>query len=429
MGRRNISLKPLFLAGFFIIGIVFGGLVAWSVFAPFEGAVLASGTIAVEGNRKAVQHLEGGIVAEINVREGDYVEAGEVILRLDGTATRAQLAALEARLSELAAREARLIAEQEGSRELRIRPELADLAERPAVQASLTGQASLRLARSESRASQARILRQRIAQLEARINGSMNEIDAKRSELILVEREAESLQGLRRDGLVTETRMLELERAQFRLRGELEALNSQIATTRVQVGETELELQRLEAGFLEEVVTELRDVKAEIAELSEQRIAAIDRLKRLDIVAPTDGYAIGVRAHTVGGVITPSDPVLFVVPRDDRLVAKIRINPADIDKVSVGQDARLIFSAFAQKESPEVDGAIVTVSADAITDEASGLQYYEAIVEWPREAPGAQRFELMPGMPVDAMVKTESRNVLSYLIKPFQDAMSKTFRE
>jgi len=429
MGRRNISLKPLFLAGFFIIGVVFGGLVAWSIFAPFEGAVLASGTIAVEGNRKAVQHLEGGIVAEINVREGDYVEAGQVILRLDGTATRAQLAALEARLSELAAREARLIAEQDGSRELRIRPELADLAERPSVQSSLTGQASLRLARSESRSSQARILRQRIAQLEARINGSMNEIDAKRSELILVEREAESLQGLRRDGLVTETRMLELERAQFRLRGELEALNSQIATTRVQVGETELELQRLEAGFLEEVVMELRDVKAEIAELSEQRIAAIDRLKRLDIVAPTAGYAIGVRAHTEGGVITPSDPVLFVVPRDDRLVAKIRINPADIDKVSVGQDARLVFSAFAQKESPEVNGAIVTVSADAITDEASGLQYYEAIVEWPLEAPEAQRFELMPGMPVDAMVKTESRNVLSYLIKPFQDAMGRTFRE
>ncbi|MEM0986428.1 MAG: HlyD family type I secretion periplasmic adaptor subunit [Pseudomonadota bacterium] len=429
MSRRNISLKPLFLGGFFVIGVVFGGLVAWSVLAPFEGAVLASGSIAVEGNRKAVQHLEGGIVAEINVREGDYVEAGEVILRLDGTATRAQLAALEARLSELAAREARLLAEQDGSRELAIRPELADLAERPSVQSSLAGQASLRLARSESRASQARIMRQRVSQLQTRIEGSLNEISAKQSELTLVEREAQSLEGLRESGLVTETRMLELERAQFRLRGELEALNSGIATTRVQIGEAELELKRLQADFLEEVVQELRDVKAEIAELSEQRIAAIDRLKRLDIVAPTEGYAIGVRAHTEGGVITPSEPVLFVVPRDDRLVAKIRINPADIDKVSVGQDARLVFSAFAQKESPEVNGAIVTVSADAITDEATGMQFYEAIVEWPLEAPEAARFDLLPGMPVDAMVRTESRNVLSYLIKPFQDAMAKTFRE
>ncbi|MEM7766699.1 MAG: HlyD family type I secretion periplasmic adaptor subunit [Pseudomonadota bacterium] len=429
MGRRNISLKPLFVSGFFIIGAVFGGLVAWSVFAPFEGAVLASGTIAVEGNRKAVQHLEGGIVSEINVREGDYVEAGQVILRLDGTATRAQLAALEARLSELASREARLLAEQNGSRTMTIRPELADLAERPSVQSSLEGQASLRRARTESRASQARIMRQRMSQLQTRIDGSQNEIAAKRSELSLVEQEAQSLAGLRADGLVTETRMLELERAQFRLRGELEALNSAIATTRVQIGETELELQRLEAGFLEEVVMELRDVKAEIAELYEQRIASIDRLKRLDIVAPTEGYAIGVRAHTEGGVITPSEPVLFVVPRDDRLVAKIRINPADIDKITVGQDARLIFSAFAQTESPEVNGAIVTVSADAITDDASGLQFYEAIVEWPREAPEAARFDLLPGMPVEAMVKTESRNVLSYLVKPFQDAMSRTFRE
>ncbi len=429
MSRRNISVRPLFLGGFFIIGLVFGGLIAWSVLAPFEGAVLASGTIAVEGNRKAVQHLEGGIVAEINVREGDYVEAGQVILRLDGTATRAQLAALESRLGELAAREARLMAEQEGSRDLQIRPELADLAERPSVQSSLAGQASLLRARAESRASQARIMRQRMSQLQTRIEGSMNEIDAKRSELSLVEREAQSLQGLRDDGLVTETRMLELERAQFRLRGELEALNSQIATTRVQIGETELELRRLEAGFLEEVVTELRDVKAEIAELAEQRVAAIDRLKRLDIIAPTDGYAIGVRAHTVGGVISPSDPVLFVVPGDDRLVAKIRISPTDIDKVNVGQDARLIFSAFNQRESPEVNGAVITVSADAITDEATGMQFYEAIVEWPRDTSEAARFELLPGMPVDAMVKTESRNVLSYLIKPFQDAMNRTFRE
>jgi len=427
--RRNISLRPLFLAGFFIIGSVFGGLVAWSVFAPFEGAVIASGTIAVEGNRKSVQHLEGGIVAEINVKEGDYVEAGAVILRLDGTSTRAQLAALEARLSELAAREARLSAEQVGRTDMAIRPELADLAERPSVQSSLEGQAALLRARAETRASQARILRQRISQLETRIEGSRNEIDAKRSELTLVEQEAQSLEGLRADGLVTETRMLELERAQYRLRGELEALNSQIATTRVQIGETDLELKNLQAGFLEEVVMELRDVKAEIAELFEQRIASIDRLKRLDIVAPTEGYAIGVRAHTVGGVISPSEPVLFVVPRDDRLVAKIRINPADIDKITVGQGARLRFSAFAQNESPEVDGAIITVSADAITDERNGMQFYEAIVEWPMGAPAIARFELMPGMPVEAMVTTESRNVLSYLVKPLQDAMQRTFRE
>jgi len=429
MSRRNISVRPLFLAGFFIIFFVFGGITAWSVFAPFEGAIIATGTVAVEGNRKAVQHLEGGIVSEISVREGDFVEAGQVILRLDGTATRAQLAALESRLAELAVREARLIAEQTGSRTIEIRPEFDDLAARASVQSSLAGQVSLRSARSESRESQARIMRQRMEQLQTRIAGSQNEIAAKRSELSLVEQEAQSLEGLRADGLVTETRMLELERAQFRLRGELEGLNSQIATTRVQIGETELELRRLQAGFLEEVVQELRDVKAEIAELAEQRIAAQDRLKRLDIIAPTQGYAIGVRAHTVGGVITPSEPVLFVIPRDDRLVAKIRINPADIDKITLGQDARLRFSAFAQKESPEVDGAIVTVSADAITDEQSGLQYYEAVVEWPREGSAAARFELLPGMPVEAMVKTESRNVMSYLVKPFQDAMSRTFRE
>ncbi|MEL6385728.1 MAG: HlyD family type I secretion periplasmic adaptor subunit [Pseudomonadota bacterium] len=429
MSRRNISVRPLFLAGFFIIFFVFGGITAWSVFAPFEGAIIATGTIAVEGNRKAVQHLEGGIVSEISVREGDFVEAGQVILRLDGTATRAQLAALESRLAELAVREARLIAEQTGSRTIEIRPEFDDLAARASVQSSLAGQVSLRSARSESRESQARIMRQRMEQLQTRIAGSQNEIAAKRSELSLVEQEAQSLEGLRADGLVTETRMLELERAQFRLRGELEGLNSQIATTRVQIGETELELRRLQAGFLEEVVQELRDVKAEIAELAEQRIAAQDRLKRLDIIAPTQGYAIGVRAHTVGGVITPSEPVLFVIPRDDRLVAKIRINPADIDKITLGQDARLRFSAFAQKDSPEVDGAIVTVSADAITDEQSGLQYYEAVVEWPREGSAAARFELLPGMPVEAMVKTESRNVMSYLVKPFQDAMSRTFRE
>jgi HlyD family type I secretion membrane fusion protein len=284
-------------------------------------------------------------------------------------------------------------------------------------------------ARDSHLGTQGKILRQRIEQLNTRIAGMQNEIAAKDDQIALVEDEISRFETLMERGQAVITRVLALKRDRARLQGEKDALTSEIASTRVQIGEARSEIARLEQDNTETVLTELRDVQTRIDELAEERRSLLDRSGRLDITAPRAGRVLGIRAHTVGGVIRPSEPIMYIVPENDRLVAKVRISPMDIDKISVGQPAVLRFSAFNKDETPHFTGSVVSVSADAIVDEASGLTYYEATVAIPDEALSSSKFQLLPGMPVEASLRTESRNVLSYLIKPLTDSVSRTFRE
>ncbi len=426
---RGEFLQSYLRAGWGIIALVFGGLIAWSVFAPFEGAVLTSGQISVASNQQAVQHLEGGIVREIYVRESDAVTEGQKLLSLDSTATGASLQGLEARLFGLLGTEARLIAERDGSAELTLRPGFEDVAQRPDVQAVLTSQTSLMGARSDNLGTQGVILRQRIDQLNTRIKGMQNEITAKDDQIALVDDEISRFEILMERGQAVITRVLALKRDRARLQGEKDALTSEIAATRVQIGEARSEIARLDQDNTETLLTELRDVQTQISELTEERLALLDRSTRLDITAPRSGRVIGIKAHTVGGVIRPSEPIMYIVPENDQLVAKVRINPIDIDKITTGQPAILRFSAFNQDETPQFDGRVIAVSADALIDETTGAPYYEATVEIPQAALDASSFELLPGMPVEASLRTESRNVLSYLVKPLTDSVARTFRE
>jgi HlyD family type I secretion membrane fusion protein len=426
---RGALLQQYLFAGWGIIALVFGGLIAWSVFAPFEGAVLSAGKISVESNQQAVQHLEGGIVREIYVRESDQVAEGQKLLSLDATSTDASLQGLEARLVGLLGTEARLIAERDGTTALTLRPGFEDFAGRDDVKAVLASQTSLMTARGSNLGTQGKILRQRIEQLNTRIAGMQNEIAAKDDQIALVEDEISRFETLMERGQAVITRVLALKRDRARLQGEKDALTSEIASTRVQIGEARSEIARLEQDNTETVLTELRDVQTRIDELAEERRSLLDRSGRLDITAPRAGRVLGIRAHTVGGVIRPSEPIMYIVPENDRLVAKVRISPMDIDKISVGQPAVLRFSAFNKDETPHFTGSVVSVSADAIVDEASGLTYYEATVAIPDEALSSSKFQLLPGMPVEASLRTESRNVLSYLIKPLTDSVSRTFRE
>lgn len=426
---RGALLRQYLYAGWGIVALVFGGLIAWSVFAPFEGAVLTAGQISVESNQQAVQHLEGGIVRDIYVREGDAVTAGQKLLSLDATSTTASLQALEARLHSLLGTEARLIAERDGTSTLTLRPGFEAFAERPDMQAVLASQASLLNARSDNLGTQGKILRQRIDQLNTRIAGMQSEITAKDDQIALVDDEISRFETLMERGQAVVTRVLALKRDRARLQGEKDALLSDIAATRVQIGEARSEIARLDQGNREEVLTELRDVQTQIGELSEERTALLDRSGRLDILAPRAGRVLGIRAHTVGGVIRPSDPIMYIVPENDRLIARVRISPADIDKISVGQRAVLRFSAFNQDTTPTFDGRVINVSADAFADETTGAAFYEAQIEIPDEALSSRRFTLVPGMPVEASLTTESRNVLSYLVKPLTDSLSRTFRE
>lgn len=421
--RRNL------LTGWFVIFSIFGGLIAWSVYAPFEGAVLTQGQIAVESNQQAIQHLEGGIVREIYVRETDHVEQGQKLLSLDATTTVAGLQALEARLFELLGSEARLLAERDKRSTLSIRAAFSDVAEKPSMRTILSAQKALLRARASSRQTQSSILRQRIEQLDTRIGGMTREIAEKDSQMVLLNDEIHRFEQLVEKGLAPEVRVLALRRELSEIQGMRQSLLSDISATRVQIGEARTEISKLSQTFQEDVLTELRDVQTQISELTEQRTAAVDRKTRLDIVAPRAGLVIGVRAHTIGGIVNPSEPIMYIVPDGDPLVAKVRVNPVDIDKINTGQDAVLHFTAFNQDETPKVVGSVAKISADALVDEATGQSYYEVIVEIPLDALPSDRFTLVPGMPVDASLRTESRSVLSYLVKPLTDSMARTFRE
>jgi len=421
--------KGFFKIGWGAIIILFGGLLAWSVLAPFEGAVLASGSVSVESNQQAIQHLEGGIVSKINVDEGDRVEEGQTLIVLDSTSTQARLASLEARLFELIGRETRLLAERENKKEMSLLSKYEVFADTPSLQSVLAAQRELLSARATSRATQVSLLRQTILQLERRASGLENEIIANERQSALIQEEVVALEVLLERGLSPRPRVLALKRDRARLDGEREALVAEVATTRIRVGEAQIEINQLTEGFREDVLTELREVQTQIAELSEQRVSAVDQSKRVDIVAPRAGRVLGVTTHTVGGVIPAGTPVMFIVPENDVLVASVRIAPTDIDKVEAGDEATLRFSAFNANTTPEVKGVVAKVSADALQDETTGAFFYEAIIEIPQDRVDDKEFQLLPGMPVDAQVKTESRTVISYLLKPLADAMSTTFRE
>ena len=427
--RPASNVKTMFRVGWALIIALFGGLFLWSIVAPFEGAVLASGLISVESNQQAVQHLEGGIVGKIDVKEGDRVEAGQILIVLDETAIQARLSSVEARLFEAIGEEARLIAERDGTREISLRSEFQYLASRPEIVGVFQSQSDLLRARAASRSTQVSLLNQSILQLERRATGLENEIVANIQQSDLIGEEVVGLEELLEKGLSPRSRVLTLKREQARLTGAREALSAEVATTRIQIGEARLEVNQLTEGFREEVLTELRAVQTRVAELAEESIAARDQLRRLEVTAPRSGRVIGVQTHTVGGVIEPRNPIMFIVPEGDPLVALVRIAPPDIDKVVEGNEAILRFPAFSANVTPEVRGVIRKVSADALQDPSSGVLYYEGVVEIPDARQNNSEFQLLPGMPVDASVKTGSRTVISYLLKPLADAMSQTFRE
>lgn len=413
--------------GWLIVGLVFGGLAYWSIFAPFEGAVLSRGQITVESNQQAVQHLEGGIVKAIHVSEADSVTQGQVLISLDGTVVEAATRATESQLIDLLATEARLVAERDGGNTLTLRHDFSVLHDTPQMSSALDLQTSLFRTRQDSWKTQSEILNQRIRQLQAQIEGMRRQTAALEDQHSLLDDEIVRFEALVSQGNASVVRVLALKRERARLVGAIQSLGSDIAATQVRIGETRNELIGLSQQRTEQILSHLTETQKNIDVLSEQFNADLDRQKRLVIRAPRSGRVIGVRAHTVGGVIAASDPLMFIVPEGDRLVAKVQVRPSDIDRVSVGQKAILRFPAFDQSETPKVVGHIAQLSADSKTDPVTGASFFEAVITLSGESGPA--LNLLPGMPVEASLKTESRNVLSYLVKPLSDSLSHAFRE
>ncbi|HKU07785.1 MAG TPA: HlyD family type I secretion periplasmic adaptor subunit [Bradyrhizobium sp.] len=426
---ENCSLRRHLFGGIILAAVLTGGIGGWAATTELAGAVTASGSVVVDSSVKKVQHLTGGIVGELMVREGDRVRAGDVLVRLDETALRAGLAIYAKGLDEMRARKARLASERDGADRIAVSPELLDNPSREFLTA-LDSERKLFALRATARQGQKSQLRQRIAQLEDEIRGYAALQQAKAEEIELIQRELVGVRGLWEKNLVQINRLTLLEREAARLKGELAQSIASTAQVRGKVTEIELQILQIDQELSSEVAKELREIDGRIGEFVERKVTAEDQLKRVDIRAPQDGVVHQLNVHTVGGVVSPADPVMMIVPEADLLMVEARISPADIDQLYVGQPANLRFSAFNQRTTPEIQGKISRISADVTPDQRTGQNYYTTRVSIAsEELARLGNVKLVPGMPAEVFARTYDRSILSYLTKPLSDQVARAFRE
>ena len=420
---------PFLKIGYAAIFLIFISFLLWS-FAPLQGAVVASGTVIVESKPKVIQHLDGGIVAEIPVREGQVVTKGQVLMRLDPTVIDANQGLVTTRLYEAQARVARLEAERDNVPSITIPSNLELAMDNPAVEAAVSGQQKLFAARRIASVGLVKQLRQRKRQNEDQIDGLDALIESKKTQTDLIKGELVDLERGLEKGVVTRTRFNSVQREQARLVGEMANNRADIARIRSTMGELETQILQLRRDRLEQVLTELRTAQTELSDLTEQAVTAKDQRDRVDVLSPVHGTVHNLLVNTVGGVVAPSQEIMQIIPQDDRLIVEAQVQPSDIDMVYKGQAARLRLSAFNARTTPEIDGVVLQASPDRLIDQISGLPYYSARIEIPAdELPKLGGLFLLPGMPADVYLQTEKRSVLSYIIKPATDAMSRGLRE
>jgi HlyD family secretion protein len=421
---------PIIL-GMLTLLVLVGGFGVWSVGTTLTGAIVASGQIEVEQNRQVVQHPDGGVVEAILVAEGDTVTAGQPVLRLDGSLLRSELSIVESQFLEILARRGRLEAERDETPAPQFPDELISLAATREDAADLMqGQARLFEARRDTLAKQSEQLARRAEQTKAQIDGIDAQIIAMQDQLSLIAQESASVQELLDKGLAQAARLLALQREEARLRGTMGELFASRAANEGRITELELEVLRLAAARVEEANTQLRDIGFRELELAERRRALAERIARLDILAPVAGIVLGLQVTTPRAVLRAAEPVLYLIPQDRPLVIAAQIPTIHIDQVRPGQPAVMVFSAFSSRTTPELMGRVAVVSADALTDERTGATYYRAeIVPDPGEIEKLTGLTLIPGMPVDAYIRTDERTPLAYLVKPFTDYFIRAFRE
>jgi HlyD family secretion protein len=425
------ALRPL-LIGLLALAILVGGFGAWSVMANIAGAVVASGRIVVDRNRQVVQHPDGGVVEEVLVAEGEAVEEGAVLIRLDPSQLRSELAIVEGQLFELMARRGRLEAEREEATEITFDPELvAEARQDPEVSELLAGQARLFEARNESQAKEVEQLRNQREQLGNEVEGIDAQMAALERQQALIAEELENQQSLLDRGLAQASRVLSLRREEARLAGTLGDLKARRAQAMARIAELEISELQLRSRRREEAISRMRDLQFNERELAEQRRSLIRQLDRLDIRAPVAGVVYDMRIFGRQSVVRPADPVLFLVPQDRPLVIEARVEPIHVDQVFPGQDVMLRISAFDMRSTPDLFGSVTQVSADAYVDEQSGNSWYRVEIQLPEAELGKlpEGTTLLPGMPVDAFIRTSDRTPLAYLMEPLSEYFDRAFRE
>ncbi len=418
------------LAGCAVVFFMVGGFGVWAATTQISGAVIGSGLVVVESNIKKVQHPTGGVVGEINVKNGDKVKAGDLLLKLDETLTRANLQVLTKQLDELMARESRLKAERDQANDFNLPEAILARAKEPAVHEIITGERIMFTSRRETKYGQVAQLEERIAQLEQEFAGITAQMEAKEREIELIAKELSGLAELEAKRLVPTTKVAALKREQARLQGERGQYQAAGAQSKGKVAEIRLQIVRMEEELRTEIVKELQETQSKQTELVERRVAAEDQLRRIEIRAPQAGLIHQLSVFTVGGVINPGEPILMIVPEGDRLILETRIAPQDIDQVLKGQIAAIRFSTFDQQTTPQLFGTVMGVSADLTRDQQTGEMYFiarVAIDETELTKLGANK--LQPGMPAEVHLKTMDRSALSYLVKPLEDQITRAFRE
>jgi HlyD family secretion protein len=422
--RKHVVIGSVLVAGLAL------GLGGWASTAEISGALIAPGTIVVDSNIKKVQHPTGGVVGEVRVHDGDRVKAGDILVRLDETVTKANLAIVTKGLNELYARKARLGAERDGADTVAVPRELAGNIDNPDVKEAMDSERKLFELRRTTRLGQKNQLQQRIQQLQEQITGLVAQQEAKAKELGFIDQELTGVRDLWKKNLVQLNRLTALERDEAKIQGESGALIATAAEAKGRISEIQLQILQIDQQFSSDVAKELRETDSKIGEAVERKVTAQDQLRRIDIRAPQDGVVFQSTVNTVGGVIAAGDPIMLIVPQSDTLSVEVKVEPKDVDLVAFGQPVLLRFSAFNQRTTPELNGTVQRVAADTNVDQRTGQSYY--LVRIAIAADEVERLgpvKLTPGMPVEAFIQTGERTLVSYLVKPLRDQLMRSFRE
>jgi HlyD family type I secretion membrane fusion protein len=429
-----INARTPVLVGVIIILVAFVGIGGWAAIAPIDSAAIASGTVAIESGRQTIQHLEGGIIKQILVQDGDHVKAGDVLVRMDDTRTQAELSLVQGELDLAEATYARLSAERDGLGEPKYPARLLARASDPEVAELLAGQSNLFTARLAVLNGQKDILRQQVAQYQQQIKGYQAIEVSKQTQLSLVKTELSDLSGLLQQGYVTKSRVLALQRQEGELEGERGQSIAEIARAQQGIGESNRQILQLDNQRQEDISKDLHALEGQLNELRQKLIAAKDVVERLNITAPIDGTVTNLSIHTVGGVIGTGAQLMEIVPADDKLIVEAEISPIDINTVHVGQEVSVRVVAAGARLLPVIYGRLEEISADRMTvpntAAGPGRIYYQARISIsPEQAARLGDVKLRVGMPVEAMITRGSQTALHYAIKPMLDSLSKSFRE
>lgn len=416
--------------GMWVLFILFGVFGLWSACAPLKSAAVASGSIALDANKKTIQHLEGGIIKDILVKDGDAVKAGQPLLILDETAAKARYDIVVGQLRAARANEIRLVAERNEAETVDFNDPLLTNVNDPEVKTVLDTQTHLFESRRLAVVGQINVLNQKIKQLNEEIIGLQAQEQAAKKQISYLNEEISTVQTLVEKGQALRPRLLALQRSASDITGRQGEYQAQVARARQSIAEAQVQIINVKNEHQTETSKELRDIQATIADYQERMKAAEDVLKRMVIAAPQSGIVTGLVYHTKGGVVQAGAPIMDLIPQDDKLVVEAKVSPMDIDVVHAGLPARVRLSAFKSRRIPTVDGKVVTVSADKFTDKNQNVSYYIARIEIdPQEMKELREADLYPGMPADVLIVTGQHTLLGYLFTPIGDTMFHAFRE